>query len=75
MTVSDQEKAEVLNDFFANDFTRENPDEMPTMQDKEFDIPLDNITISSDLVEKVLKGLYPGKSMGPDEINPYCLRQ
>ena len=75
MTVSDQEKAEVLNYFFANVFTRENPDEMPPMQDKEFDIPLDNITISSELVEKVSKGLSRGKSMGPDQINPYCLRQ
>ena len=44
------------------------------MQDKEFDKPLDNITISSELVEKVLKSLNPGKSMGPDEINPLLLK-
>ena len=74
MTVSDHEKAEVLNDFFASVFTSGNQDEMPTMQDKEFDIPLDNITISSELVEKVLKSLNPGKSTGPDEINPLLLK-
>ena len=73
-TVSDHSKAEVLNDFFASVFTSENQDEMPTMQDKEFDIPLDNITISSESVEKVLKSLNPGKSMGPDEINPLLLK-
>ena len=72
MTVSDQEKADVLNDcmYFVSVFTRENQDEMPSMQDKEFDKPLDNISISAELVEKVFKGLNPGKSMGPIEINP-----
>ena len=76
MTVSDQEKAEVLNDYFASVLTRDNQDEMPStcMQVKEFDKPLDNITISAELVEKVLKGLNPGKSMGPDEINPLLLK-
>ena len=42
---------------------------LPTMNDKEFDKPLNNITINAELVEKVLKGLNRGKSMGPDEIN------
>ena len=55
-------------------FTRENQDEMPTMNDKQFDKPLNNITINAELVEKVLKGLNPGKSMGPDEINPLLLK-
>ena len=74
MTNTDQDKAEVLNDFFASVFTRENQDEIPTIDDKQFDKPLDNITISAELVEKVLKGLNPGKSMGPDEINPLLLK-
>ena len=42
---------------------------LQTMNDKEFDKPLNNITINAELVEKVLKGLNRGKSMGPDEIN------
>ena len=45
-----------------------------TMNDKEFDKPLNNITINAELVEKVLKGLNPGKSMGPDEIIPLLLK-
>ena len=72
MTESDQEKAEVLNDFFASVFTRENQDEMPTMNDKEFDKPLNNITINTG--RESLKRLNPGKSMGPDEINHYRLK-
>ena len=63
VTESNQEKAEVMNDFFASVFTRENQDEMPTMNDKEFDKPLNNITINAELVEEVLKGLNPAKNM------------
>ena len=44
------------------------------MKDKEFDQPLNNITINAELVEKVSKGLNPGKSMGLDEINPLLLK-
>ena len=44
------------------------------MKDKEFNKPMNNITIYAELVEKVLKGLNPGKSMGSDEINPLLLK-
>ena len=44
------------------------------MNDKEFDKPLNNITINAELVEKVLKDLNAGKSMGPGEINPLLLK-
>ena len=61
---------------FLQAFYRENQNEMSSMDDKVFDKPLDNITISAELVEKdlVLKGLNPGKSMGPDKISPLLLK-
>ncbi|MES9971492.1 MAG: reverse transcriptase family protein, partial [Candidatus Thiodiazotropha sp.] len=74
LTSSDQEKAEVLNDYFSKVFTRENLDDMPDIANKVFDIPLDSINIDIAVVETVLKGLDGGKSMGPDELNPLLLK-
>ncbi|MEW8548045.1 MAG: reverse transcriptase family protein, partial [Candidatus Thiodiazotropha sp.] len=73
-TTSNQEKAEVLNSYFASVFTHENWDEMPDLTDRDFDTPLYNIAIDTSMVEKVLKELNAGKSMGPDEIHPLLLK-
>ena len=74
LTKSDQEKAEVLNIYFSSVFTHENLDDIPDIPDKEFDRPLDSTVIDISVVEKVLKELDAGKSMGPDELNPLLLK-
>ena len=74
LTKSDQEKAEVLNEYFSSVFTRENLDNIPDIPDKQFGKPLDSLIIDISVVEKVLKDLNAGKSMGPDELNPLLLK-
>ncbi|MES9879908.1 MAG: reverse transcriptase family protein [Sedimenticola sp.] len=74
VTKTEQEKAEVLNSFFASVFTRENISNVPDLPDRIFDVPLDNVQLNLDCVVKILLGLDGGKSMGPDELNPLLLK-
>ena len=46
-TETDQEKAEVLQDFFSSVFTKEDLQDIPLPSDVEFDTPLDDIPITS----------------------------
>lgn len=74
MTKSNQDRAEVLNNYFSSVFTREDLDDIPQIPDKYFDEPLDSLTVNISVVEKVLKELDAGKSMGPDKLNPLLLK-
>ena len=68
LTQTDNEKANELNKFFASVFTRENVSNIPTVQDLNFDRPLETIDISATEVEKLLHELNTTKSMGPDNM-------
>ena len=65
-TKSDEEKAEVLNDFFASVFTRDDTTDIPELDVKYDGAPLEDIVTTSDKVLKKLKKLNPSKSPGPD---------
>ena len=72
---TDQEKAEVLNSFFASVFTHENSSELPDFPDRSYTSILDSIKFTPALVKKSLQKLNPNKSPGPDGLHPYLLRE
>ena len=74
MTENDEEKSQVLNDFFSSVFVQESKDNIPTF-DKEVENNLSNIQITENDMLNVLKSLNVNKSPGPDGIHPKILRE
>jgi hypothetical protein len=72
---TDQQKAEVLNNFFSSVFTHEECSDIPHFEDRPYTSPLDDITFSSEQIKKVLDKLNPNKSPGPDKVHPRILRE
>ena len=70
---TDSEKAELLNDFFKSVFTQEDKGPLPEMPKYSYAETLDNIDITPQEVEKILRGLHHGKAAGPDGISPRVL--
>jgi hypothetical protein len=73
LTKDDTKKAQLLNNFFASVFTRENTDGMPILTQRHTGVPLAHIEITPGIVEKKLKKLKPTKSAGPDGLHPRVL--
>ena len=72
-TSSDEEKANVLQDFFSSVFTQEPPGDIPYFKRKDFKYKLTDIDITYDMVKKKLLKLKLNKSPGPDAIHPRVL--
>ena len=68
-----KEKAEAFNDFFCSVFTDENLNNIPPVEEKNFDFPLSSVSITPDKVFKKLKSLKKNKSAGPDGFHPRVL--
>ena len=66
MTSTNKEKADTLNSFFCSVFTRENYEDTPTLQSIYDDTPLDDITLTEEIIKNKLLKLNPNKSPGPD---------
>jgi len=72
---NDEDKAEVLNAFFASVFTNENDDVIPEFTcDKPVDF-LSSVVVTVPEMEKALKKLNISKSPGPDRIHPRVLKE
>ena len=69
LTVNNSEKANVLNKFFTSVFIRENTNNVPVLQDRQFDYALDDIIVSLEEVFKKLSKLNPSKAAGPDGLH------
>jgi len=70
LTSSDQDKVEVLSNFFASVYTMKTDTEIPELQCKDlvYEMPLPDMR--RELIEKLLKDLKVSKSPGPDGIYP-----
>ena len=64
LTTNDQEKSEVLNNFFSSVFVSEGDDPLPDFQ-ASFQTELTNITISDNDMLNILNKLNVSKSPGP----------
>ena len=71
----DDEKANVLNDFFCSVFTQEQTEKIPHCETRKENCRLDKIVFDREVVLKKLKNLNPAKSCGPDEINAAVLKE
>lgn len=74
MRGDDEDKAEILNDFFCSVFTKENTERVPTVESR-CNVELSSITITEDIVGKHLKKLKVSKSAGPDGLHPRVLKE
>ena len=75
MTKTDEEKANVLCDYFTDVFTEEDIANIPDAQLHEELPQLQDINVTVDDVEKALMKLKLGKSPGPDQLHPRMLRE
>jgi hypothetical protein len=77
LSVSDQEKADTLNSFFASVFTKENLDNVPETEEgsRSDGVLLPDIQVTPEAVKNKLKELNPTKAQGPDNIPPRVLKE
>ena len=65
----DKQKAEELNNFFVSVFTKENIQNVPILEQRDFESPLETVRISEQQMGFLLKKLKIDKSPGPDNIH------
>ena len=75
LTKSDQEKAQVLGNFFTSVFTNEPDGDIPESPEKVINEAMGNLLITEEMVKKKLNKLRTDKSPGPDKIHPRFLKE
>ncbi len=75
VATSDEDKAELLSEFYSSVFTKEPQGQLPTIPTKKIDTAFAFKSISRTEVIKKLKKLKPSKSPGPDCIHPRVLQE
>ena len=61
----------MLNNYFASVFTKEDTDNIPEPEPQVVQSSLSTIIVTEQMVRDRLKEQKPGKSAGPDGIQPY----
>ncbi|GAB0202711.1 mitochondrial enolase superfamily member 1 [Grus japonensis] len=75
LITQDMEKAEVLNDFFASVFTGKSLSHTAQVAEGRDWENAEPPTVGEDQVREYLRKLKVHKSMGPDELHPWVLRE
>ena len=75
LAVEADDKAEVLNQFFASVFTEEDVTSIPTPAPHQLSSTLTDITFSEDRIIQMIKSMKSGSSAGPDGIHPRVLKE
>jgi hypothetical protein len=78
VAVSDGEKANILNEYFASVFTQEDLENIPEpviQASKQNMSELQNMVVTEEQVRKALSTINEFKSPGPDGFHPKCLKE
>ena len=70
-----QEKADLLNSYFASVFQNEESEPIPNFEDRAFQHEINTVMITLDKISKTIDRLKPSKSQGPDNIHPMLLKE
>ncbi len=74
VTNCDQEKAEILANFFSSVYTKEPSGAIPHLPTRNVEHPMKFLIISREDIENHLKKVKVNKAPGPDNISPYFLK-
>ena len=75
LTNTDQETADVLNNYFASVFETEDDQNIPTIIKQAYTHELTNIEVTSNMVEKAITHINSSKSQGPDIFHPKVVKE
>ena len=67
-TSDNQERAEILNSYFASVFELEGSEALPDFEERNFTEPLTSIVINAPGISKAIDKLKASKLQGPDQI-------
>jgi len=75
-TSNDQEKSEVLNNFFTSVFTDEDLNNIPDLNiNQDIQTKSSSAEVTTEEMKKLLEQLKAGKSPGPDQLHPRILKE
>ena len=74
-TNDNQERAEILNSYFASVFELEGSEALPDFEERHFTEPLTSIVINAPGISKAINKLKASKSQGPDQIYPKLIKE
>ena len=74
-TNDNQERAEILNSYFASVFELEGSEALPDFEKRNFTEPLTSVVINAPIISKAIDKLTASKSQGPDQIHPKLIKE
>ena len=70
-----QERANILNRYFASVFLKEESVPLPKFDDRHYTQELKTISVTELKISKAIDRIKPSKSSGPDNIHPKILEE
>ena len=75
LTNDNNQKAGLLNGFFASVFETEGEEPIPDFPDRDFNEAITTMDISENVILKAISKLKPSKSQGPDNLHPKLIKE